>query len=325
MARKQKLGQRYAPGQSPIAKLDAATDEWRQNNVWGDIATGFIPGIGQIGAYQDVRRAVGQGNYGMAALSSLGMIPFLGAAIKPIAKGVRALTKGSKAVKALTKGAKAVTKGVKGATKAASKVMDPKFIGRYNNLPLTGANKNYKVINRVLPQKDFVASRAGVMARETPGLGGYVDDLSKGARKEYKNWMMSQAHKKNKAALGMKSKEYGKFLDNTDLHHIKSRAAGGTNAKGNLINLDQYSHANVHSYQGDKLAAGGIMASAKATPLKYGSKWLAKDPRVQSRMIGKILKNDLGVVKPTKADKKLFTEYANKGFDPSMMASIWKQ
>ena len=308
MARKQKLGQRYAPGQSPIAKLDAATDEWRQNNVWGDIATGFIPGIGEAGAYQDFRRDLGEGNYGMAGLSGLGMIPFLGAGIRPITKGVRALTKGAK-----------------GATKAASKVMDPKFIGRYNNLPLTEANKNYKVVNRVLPQKDFVASRAGVMARETPGLGGYVDDLSKGARKEYKNWMMSQAHKKNKAALGMKSKEYGKFLDNTDLHHIKSRAAGGTNAKGNLINLDQYSHANVHSYQGDKLAAGGIMASAKATPLKYGSKWLAKDPRVQSRMIGKILKNDLGVVKPTKADKKLFTEYANKGFDPSMMASIWKQ
>ena len=308
MARKQKLGQRYAPGQSPIAKLDAATDEWRQNNVWGDIATGFIPGIGEAGAYQDFRRDLGESNYGMAALSGASMIPFLGAGIRPITKGVRALTKGAK-----------------GATKAASKVMDPKFIGRYNNLPLTEANKNYKVVNRVLPQKDFVASRAGVMARETPGLGGYVDDLSKGARKEYKNWMMSQAHKKNKAALGMKSKEYGKFLDNTDLHHIKSRAAGGTNAKGNLINLDQYSHANVHSYQGDKLAAGGIMASAKATPLKYGSKWLAKDPRVQSRMIGKILKNDLGVVKPTKADKKLFTEYANKGFDPSMMASIWKQ
>ena len=153
MARKQKLGQRYASGQSPIAKLDKATDEWRQNNVWGDIATGFIPGIGQIGAYQDVRRAVGQGNYGMAALSSLGMIPFLGAAIKPIAKGVRALTKGSKAVKALTKGSKAVkaltkgaskgTKAIGGGTKVASK--GTKAIGnpsRYASKPSKGITIN---------------------------------------------------------------------------------------------------------------------------------------------------------------------------------------
>ena len=73
-------------------------------NIIGDIATGFIPGIGEAGAYQDFRRDLGESNYGMAALSGASMIPFLGAGIRPIAKGVRALTKGSKAVKALTKG-----------------------------------------------------------------------------------------------------------------------------------------------------------------------------------------------------------------------------
>ena len=113
MARKQKLGQRYAPGQSPIAKLDAATQKWRDENLVGDIATGFIPGIGEAGAYQDFRRALGEGNYGMAGLSGLGMIPFLGAGIRPIAKGVRALTKGSKGTKAIGGGTKVASKGTK--------------------------------------------------------------------------------------------------------------------------------------------------------------------------------------------------------------------
>ena len=110
--RKKELGKRYAPGQSPIARADAATQKWRDENIIGDIATGFIPGIGEAGAYQDFRRDLGESNYGMAALSGASMFPFLGAAIRPIAKGVRAVTKGSKAV-------------TKGATKALGDVKMP--------------------------------------------------------------------------------------------------------------------------------------------------------------------------------------------------------
>ena len=117
--RKKELGKRYAPGQSPIARADAAALKWRDENIIGDIATGFIPGIGEAGAYQDFRRDLGESNYGMAALSGASMFPFLGAAIRPIAKGVRAVTKGSKAV----------TKGAKGATKALGDVNANKMLG----------------------------------------------------------------------------------------------------------------------------------------------------------------------------------------------------
>ena len=227
MARKQKLGKRYAPGQSPIARADAATQKWRDENIIGDIATGFIPGIGEAGAYQDFRRALGEGNYGMAGLSGLGMIPFLGAGIRPIAKGVRHLTKGIKGTKAASKGIKAIGGGTKVASKGTKALGNP---SRYASKPSKGITINGEKFspakikdamddfipnNKVTQQQIQTNLDQGKLPYNAAEAVGQYADNPAGVRSVY-NQLSKQGVKGNLAPRGIGASQSGLITGMTD-------------------------------------------------------------------------------------------------------------